>query len=191
MIDSEEPLRSDDCTPSRIDFASRVLGSSFVFAISIAILNRSVSLVVQYEMEVHLSRNELKAARSVLRSVCDAVVELDSDFRLQDGSSQLVDMLLLNPQRLLLGEDLRLFLASDQDRQKFSEQMGRAWLLSEDSLATGLSAAFHVSMKDGSGIPLDVEVFCVRFVNREGRAAYFVGIREFTDTTPMLKDITP
>jgi len=69
--------------------------------------------------------------------------------------------------------------------------MGQAWLLSDDALATGLSAAFHVSMKDGSGIPLDVEVFCVRFVNREGRAAYFVGIREFTDTSPMLKDSTP
>merc|ERR1740121_584478 len=57
--------------------------------------------------------------------------------------------------------------------------------------AAGLSAAFHVSMKDSSSVPLVVEVFSVRFVNREGHAAYFVGIREFTDTNPMVGGSAP
>ncbi|CAK0805329.1 unnamed protein product [Prorocentrum cordatum] len=175
--------------PGRAQRISTVLMATFVFAIVVAFFHKSVYLVVQYDMEANTSRNELKAARSVLRSVCDAVVELDGDFRLQDGSSELVDMLLLNPLRPLLGEDLRQFLASQQDREKFSEQLGRAWPSSEDTV--GLSAAFHVSMKDSSSIALDVEVFGVRFVNREGQAAYFVGIREFTDTAPMLRDSGP
>ncbi|CAK0811394.1 unnamed protein product [Prorocentrum cordatum] len=94
-------------------------------------------------------------------------------------------MLLLNPQRSLQGEDLRSFLASKQDREKFAEQMGWAWLSGKDIV--GLSAAFHVSMKDGSSIPLDVEVFCVSFVNQDGHAVYFAGIREFTDSSPILQ----
>ncbi|CAK0815491.1 unnamed protein product [Prorocentrum cordatum] len=185
----ESPLRNEDCLPPRAQRASQVLTATCVFAIVIAFFHTSVYRVVQYDIEANISRNELKAARSVLRSVCDAVVELDSDFRLQDGSSELVDMLLLNPLRNFIGEDLRQFLASQQDREKFSAQMRKAGLLSED--AVGLSAAFHVAMKDSSSIPLDVEVFCVSFVNREGRAAYFVGIREFTDTAPMLRGSAP
>ncbi|CAK0908608.1 unnamed protein product [Prorocentrum cordatum] len=41
-------------------------------------------------------------------------------------------------------------------------------------------------MKDSSSIPLVVEVFSVPFVNRGAQAAYFVGIREFTDISPIL-----
>ncbi|CAK0834334.1 unnamed protein product [Prorocentrum cordatum] len=180
---SEDPL----CT----DKAPDVIGASIVFAIFLVLYHQSVFLAVGYEMECHSPRNELKAARSVLRGICDAVVELDSDFRLQDGSPQLVDMLLLNPQRPLLGEDIRSFLVSDQDRQKFTEQMCHARLLSEDGLASELSAAFHVSMKDSSSITLNVEVFCVRSVHWEGGAVYLVGIREFTDTSPILRDSVP
>ncbi|CAK0840420.1 unnamed protein product [Prorocentrum cordatum] len=178
----------EDCLPARMDRISHILAAVAIFAMLVVFLHISASLVAQYENEAHTSRNELKAARSVLRCVCDAVVELDSDFRLQDGSPELVDMLLLNPQRPILGEYLTSHLATDQDRQKFSEQMARAWLLSED--AVSLSAAFHVAMKDSSSIPLDVEMFCMRFVNREGHPAYFVGIREFTDTCPMLREDT-
>ncbi|CAK0806359.1 unnamed protein product [Prorocentrum cordatum] len=193
VFDSESSDASEhECrSQPRIDIVFEVFAATLVFGIFIALFHQLVRLAVRCEIEARSSRTELKAARSVLSGVCDAVVELDSDFRLQDGSPQLVDMLLLNPQRSLLGEDLRSFLASEKDRQKFSEQMGKASLLSEDELATGLSAAFHVSMRDSSSIPLDAEVFSVRFVNREGKAAYFVGIREFTDTSPMLRGDAP
>ncbi|CAK0885698.1 unnamed protein product [Prorocentrum cordatum] len=176
----------EDCLTGRGERAGRVLMATVVLTFFVACLYHSFYLAVSCDMEANVSRNELKAARSVLRGVCDVVVELDSDFRLQDGCPELADLLLLNPRRPLLGEDLRQFLASQQDRKKFSEQLGKVWLLGEDEV--GLSAAFHVSMKDSSSIPLDVEVFCVRFVNREGLAAYFVGVREFTDTAPMVRD---
>ncbi|CAK0908431.1 unnamed protein product [Prorocentrum cordatum] len=191
MFGVEDPLRTVACVPSRMDMISGELTVGIVFAMFIFLFHRSHSLGVWYEMEAHFSRNELKAARSVLRSVCDAVVELDSDFRLQDEATHLVNLLLLNPHRNLLGQDLRSFLATDEDRRKFSQQMSRTWLDSEDALDAGLSSAFHVSMRDSSSIPLDVEVISVRFMNREREVAYFVGIREFTDTCPMVRDTTP
>jgi len=190
---AEDPLLTEDCLPPRAQRISQVLLATCVFAVVVSFFHESAFLIVQYDMEANTSRSELKAARSVLRGVCDAVVELDSDFRLQDGSSELVSMLLLNPLRPVLGEDFRQFLASQHDREKFSEQIGRALPPSEDSVgpsaedSVGLSAAFHVSMKDSSSIALEVEMFCVRFVKREGQTAHFIGIREFTDIAPMLR----
>ncbi|CAK0830577.1 unnamed protein product [Prorocentrum cordatum] len=183
----------EEFLPDRTQRVTQVLVANCIFSILLTIVHQSVYLVVQYDMEANISRNELKAARSVLRGVCDAVVELDSDFRLQDGSSELVGMLLLNPLRPILGEDFRQFLASRHNREKFSEQISKVLLPIEDSVglspedSVGLSAAFHVSMKDSSSVTLEVEMFCVRFVNREGQTAHFIGIREFTDTAPMLR----
>ncbi|CAK0818140.1 unnamed protein product, partial [Prorocentrum cordatum] len=190
-LGTENPV--EEFLPDRTQRVTQVLVATCIFAVLVTIFHQSVYLVVQYDMEANISRNELKAARSVLRGVCDAVVELDSDFRLQDGSSELVSMLLLNPLRPVLGEDFRQFLASQHDREKFSEQIGRALPPSEDSVgpsaedSVGLSAAFHVSMRDSSSIALEVEMFCVRFVKREGQTAHFIGIREFTDIAPMLR----
>ncbi|CAK0880361.1 unnamed protein product [Prorocentrum cordatum] len=165
-----------------------VLVGAMLVALVMLAFQKSLSMVVIYELEANTSRSELEAARSVLRAVCDVTVELDAALRLQDESPALVDMLMLNPGRSWPGTDLRSFLASEQDRQKFSEQMGRAFATGSDS--SGLCAAFHVCMKDGSGIPLDVEVFGVGFANRRGEPAYFVGIREFTDTCPLLEGST-
>ncbi|CAK0790598.1 unnamed protein product [Prorocentrum cordatum] len=179
-----DPLRACDFEAHRARYSSHVCQAGLMLTACVICLHRYICLAAQYEIEARISRNELQAARSVLRGVCDAVVELDSDFRLQDESPQLVNMLLLNSQRSLLGEDVRSFLASEQDRQKFTEQMGQSWDQSDD--VVGLSAAFHVSMKDSSSVPLVVEVFSVPFVNRDAQAAYSVGIREFTDISPIL-----
>ncbi|CAK0859854.1 unnamed protein product [Prorocentrum cordatum] len=181
-----DPGSSSRGSPFLERASHHVLMGAWLVAMILLSFHRSLSMVVRYELEAHTSKNELEAARSVLRAVCDVTVELDGAFQLQGESPQLVDMLMLNPKRLLPGEDLRSFLASEKDRQKFSEQMGQAGLPENDFV--GLCAAFHVCMKDGSGIPLDVEMFGVGFANRKGEPAYFVGIREFTDTSPLLKD---
>lgn len=149
-------------------------------------MNNFVSEMVRLELAASVTRNELGAARSVLRGVCDVVVHLDSDFRLQGESPTLSDMLLLNPLRSIAGEDIRSFLHQEQDQEKFTEQMTRTMLGECDE--AGLCAAFNIRMRDGAGIPLAVEAFGVRFVDPEGRQMFFVGIREFTDTAPMTRE---
>ena len=86
---------------------------------------------------------------------------------------------------------------AEQDREKFERHLSKvqrpggggaidAWSAGEEAPrdgATALSAAFQVRMRDGSGIPMSVEVFGVRF-DRDGTSAYFVGIREFMDADP-------
>ncbi|CAK0839066.1 unnamed protein product [Prorocentrum cordatum] len=179
----DRPLRGrEGCAGGLSPFqnGTHVAMSGMIIAGCVTCIHRFIRLAAQYEMEACISRNELQAAHSVLRTVCDVVVELDSDFCLQVESPRLVDMLLLNSQRSLLGEDVRSFLASPQDRQKFTEQLSQACLDSAEQCA-----AFHVSMKDSSSIALVVEVYSMRFVTRGAQAAYFVGIREFTDSAPM------
>ncbi|CAK0796332.1 unnamed protein product, partial [Prorocentrum cordatum] len=179
----EHPLRGREGCASGLSPSqngTHIVMSGMIVAGSVICIHRFICLAAQYEIEACISRNELQAAHSVLRAVCDVVVELDSNLCLQVESPSLVDMLLLNSQRSLLGKDVRSFLASPQDRQKFTEQLSLAVL--DDA---GRCAAFHVCMKDGSGIALVVEVFSMRFVTRGAQAAYFVGIREFTDSAPM------
>ncbi|CAK0796638.1 unnamed protein product [Prorocentrum cordatum] len=142
-------------------------------------------LAARWETEADIFRTELVAARSVLSCVCDVVVELDGDFLLQDDSPQLKDMLILNPQRSLMGTDLRSFLASQEDYHKFTSQLRRS--LSGDLInrEARLSSTFHVHMKDSSNAPIIVETYSVLLHIRDGQVRYLVGIREFTDTNPM------
>jgi hypothetical protein len=125
-------------------------------------VERLLQQLTRLELEALSSRNELAAAQSVLRSVCDVVVEVDDELRLREDSPQLRNMLFLNQNRSLRQEDVRSFLASAEDCDKFYKQV-------QDATASGqpggepprLSVAFHVSMKDSAGITLEVEVFVV------------------------------
>ena len=62
-----------------------------------------------------------------------------------------------------------------QDYEKYLEQM-RA------GQAPNVSNAFHVCMRDSAGVPLHIEMFCVRFLDLDGKQAHFVGLREFSDS---------
>jgi len=134
--------------------------------------------LTRLELEAQSSRNELAAAQSVLRSVCDVVVVVDDALRLREDSPELRNMLFLNRRRSLRQEDVRSFLASAEDRAKFDEQAAAATAAGQPvGEPPRLSVAFHVSMKDSAGIILEVEVFVVGFL-KENQQMHLVGIRE-------------
>jgi hypothetical protein len=137
-----------------------------------------VSQIVRLEMDANVSRQELAAARSVLRGVCDVVVELDECFAIKGGGAALADMLLVGHQRVDQ-QDIRTYMSTDQDREKFARHMKD--LAVPDPDGEGMCAAFHSNMKDSSGISMKVEIFSVRFEDRHRQQAFFVGIREFAD----------
>jgi len=174
-------LHSDECgSTNHFRLALQLLTMSVVTVLCLVVVDTLLHQLTQLELDAASSRNELAAAQSVLRSVCDVVVELDDALRLRKDSPELRSMLFLNQSRSLQHEDVRIFLASAEDGAKFHEH----------ATSTGqpggelprLSVAFHVSMRDSAGITLAVEVFVVRFLIREGQQAYLVGIREQTDS---------
>jgi len=175
----------DDCGASRIHDVQAVFMTGALNAVILYCFHWAMFLAARWETEADIFRTELVAARSVLSCVCDVVVELDGDFLLQDDSPQLKDMLILNPQRSLMGTDLRSFLASQEDYHKFTSQLRRS--LSGDLInrEARLSSTFHVHMKDSSNAPIIVETYSVLLHIRDGQVRYLVGIREFTDTNPM------
>ncbi|CAK0828807.1 unnamed protein product [Prorocentrum cordatum] len=151
---------------------------SVVTVVCMFAFDRLLYQVMRLEQEAQSSRNELAAAQSVLRSICDVVVVVDHALRLRDDSPGLRNMLLLNQRRSLRQEDVRSFLASAEDRAKFDEQVAAATAAEQPAgEAPRLSVAFHVSMKDSAGITLEVEVFVVGFL-KEKQQLHLVGIRE-------------
>jgi len=174
-------LHSDECgSTNHFRLALQLLTMSVVTVLCLVVVDTLLHQLTQLELDAASSRNELAAAQSVLRSVCDVVVEVDDMLRLRMDSPELRNMLFLNQNRSLQHEDVRNFLASAEDGAKFHEH----------TTSTGqpggeqprLSVAFHVSMRDSAWITLEVEVFVVRFSNREGQDSYLVGIREQSDS---------
>jgi len=156
---------------------------SFVSVLCLIFVDWLLKQLTRLELEAQSSRSALAAAQSVLRSVCDVVVVVDDELRLEEDSAELRNMLLLNQTRQLQQEDLRGFLASAEDCAKFSEQVRNATSSGQNGgEPSHLSIAFHVSMKDSAGITLEVEVFVVQFLSRAGKDAYLVGIREQSDS---------
>lgn len=159
-----------------------VTSLTILLSILIFVVNILWIEMVRSEHDALLSQTKLSAARSVLRCMCDVVVELDSSLQLKEDSQELRHFLFLNEQRSLHQKDMRTFLATDDDRSKFSERMLFGAGPGQPRAADDTTSAFHVCMLDSAGISLSVEMFVVPFVNRDWQQAFFLGIREFCDT---------
>jgi hypothetical protein len=120
-------------------------------------------------------RNELRAAKSILAGVCDAVVEADPELRLVEPSHGLANVLMMNPRRCLAGDSLQSFFATGADCDKFAQEVKSS--ITND----GICRAFHVSMRDSCGISVPMEVFCVPFHSSCGKESYLIGFQEFAD----------
>ncbi|CAK0901432.1 unnamed protein product [Prorocentrum cordatum] len=150
----------------------------------IIVFHHLLTYIVRLELQSKLSRQELRAATSVLGCVCEVVVDLDAEFRLQRHSRELADMLFLNPQRSLKQEDIRSFLVSESDNSKFTEQMGQLRDCGKEH--SDLSKTFQVLMKDSTGMPVNVHVFAVSYFCQGGLMAFKVGVLEVSDSDSML-----
>ncbi len=69
-----------------VDEAVALTVGTVMWAFALNGIYQMLSQVVRLEMEAGTSRKELAAAKSVLRGVCDVVVELDDSFHIQEGA---------------------------------------------------------------------------------------------------------
>ncbi|CAK0799782.1 unnamed protein product [Prorocentrum cordatum] len=72
----------------------------FTVSIWLLIVSAALSKAVAVRIEGDSSRNELRAAKSILAGTCDAVVEFDAELRLAQPSPKLADLLMLSPPAL-------------------------------------------------------------------------------------------
>jgi len=122
------------------------------------------------------SRNS--ATTSLLEGVCDVVLELDASMNIIWNSPKLASLLMLSHGRSVQNISLQEFMPDKDDQQRLADN-----LLSCSHEAGALS----VKMQDSMGSKLQVELFYMTFDSLDEQVHHMVGIREYTDTFPLIK----
>mmetsp|Transcript_10480 Transcript_10480/g.29528 ORF Transcript_10480/g.29528 Transcript_10480/m.29528 type:complete len:457 (-) Transcript_10480:1404-2774(-) len=148
---------------------------------AVAAMEHGLRFAVRREVEKEGDQNMLAAIRAVLNTICEVVVELDSELRLSDHTPQLVDVLLLSPLHSLQGTPLSDYISSAGDREQFEGRMrtGR--------VGSSIADAFHTRLQDSAGSAVCMEVFSVALSGLDRRPHYVLGMREFTDVPPVMR----
>lgn len=129
-------------------------------------------------LEAETARNEGCAATSLLNTICDAVVEVDSSLAIVGAASQFACMVSLEPNRCLEGVPFDRYVA-ERDRARFTENL----TCRPDTARMSLANVFHLTLKDGLHNEIRAEVFHVPMkreafrVDRSER--HLLGVREF------------
>jgi len=132
------------------------------------------------DIEAKASSNEHRAVKSILLTLCDAVVELDSEFKIVERAQELACILLHGDGRALLGEPFTNFMASDCDREHFFN-----FVSNDRENGTSRATAFHAHMHDCHSNNIHVEIFHVSFYHDPHDSLHhLIGVREFTDGPP-------
>ncbi|CAJ1383318.1 unnamed protein product [Effrenium voratum] len=114
---------------------------------------------------------EQRACLMMLRSVCDAVVELDEKLKIVGDSRHLHCWLLHGRESSPEDEELQQFV-QEADRELFIRE------LRKERQGLTAAAAFHLKMRDSSGTVVPVECFHVRFQSALGQR-HLLGLREY------------
>jgi len=140
------------------------------------ILEKGSEAAMRQCLEMQTTKELLSAACALLRSCCDVVVELDPEGVIMCPAIDLGSFLLRGPGRTMQGWKLQDLMSDLEDRQAFSYRLGAPRLE-----GMGLAEAMHVSMRDGNGNNLHLELLWFHFSCLSGEPRYMVGIREFCD----------
>mmetsp|Transcript_14968 Transcript_14968/g.31340 ORF Transcript_14968/g.31340 Transcript_14968/m.31340 type:complete len:572 (-) Transcript_14968:46-1761(-) len=127
-------------------------------------------------LEMQTTKELLSAACALLGSCCDVVVELDPEGIIACPAMDLGSFLLRGSGRKMQGCKLTDLMSNAEDRQAFSDRLGAPRME-----GMGLAEAMHVSMKDGTGNTLHLELLWFQYSCLSGEPRYMVGIREFCD----------
>jgi len=140
------------------------------------ILEKGSQAAMRQCLEMQTTKELLSAACALLRSCCDVVVELDPEGVIVCPAIDLGSFLLRGPGRKMQGWKLEDLMSNLEDRQAFSCRLG-----APRPEGMGLAEVMHVSMKDGTGNNLHLELLWFQFSCLTGEPQYMVGMREFCD----------
>eukprot|EP00443_Scrippsiella_acuminata_P049017 CAMPEP_0115400252 /NCGR_PEP_ID=MMETSP0271-20121206/15260_1 /TAXON_ID=71861 /ORGANISM="Scrippsiella trochoidea, Strain CCMP3099" /LENGTH=203 /DNA_ID=CAMNT_0002824097 /DNA_START=219 /DNA_END=827 /DNA_ORIENTATION=+ len=104
---------------------------------------------------------ESSAMTELLRLVCDVTVKLDSNLAFVEKDPVFAAFLTLAPSRDVSGVQLKQFIPEEAEQASFEESLARS--LPNETGNTSQPGAVHVSLRDGWGNHVPVEVFFVPF----------------------------
>lgn len=139
--------------------------------------NSALCQHVELKILFHDNQTELNAASSLLELTCDAVVHLDSDFRIKDDSPQLAAILFRRAETLRGTKFTDLIAAGEA--QSAAEDL---WA---GSRAEAPAHAFHTHLVDGCSSKFRTEIFQVKYTKMNGQKCHLLGLRDFTDDKPL------
>eukprot|EP00929_Paragymnodinium_shiwhaense_P039159 TRINITY_DN20591_c0_g1_i6.p1 TRINITY_DN20591_c0_g1~~TRINITY_DN20591_c0_g1_i6.p1 ORF type:complete len:616 (-),score=34.27 TRINITY_DN20591_c0_g1_i6:150-1997(-) len=113
--------------------------------------------------------------KSLLVVMCDAVVTVDEDFRLNTASSDLAHFLVRCPPNSSYQGVSFLDFLENGDRQRVQEQ------LASSSVGPGTALSLLAGLVDGNGTSLKVHLYCTGFIDIDDNRAYVIGILEVKD----------
>ncbi|CAJ1349523.1 unnamed protein product [Effrenium voratum] len=154
---------------------------TFMFGVSLAVkvgfecLLRSMAVLQVRHDKVG---SELQGATSLLRHICDAVIEVDADLRLTKHSKELANMLLRHrPGGSLEGVSFTDFM-TPADAQNFSKLLEAQLAGKAEDFESNV---FHTRLVDSCSSQFRVETFQVRYERWDGQVCSLIGLRDFTD----------
>eukprot|EP00927_Polykrikos_kofoidii_P001128 TRINITY_DN10407_c0_g1_i4.p1 TRINITY_DN10407_c0_g1~~TRINITY_DN10407_c0_g1_i4.p1 ORF type:complete len:453 (+),score=61.49 TRINITY_DN10407_c0_g1_i4:61-1359(+) len=119
----------------------------------------------------------MAATFELLRVVCDAVVELDSQHVITNAAMDLAALLLRGTDMSLQGVEFRSLLALDTDKAIFDSQVGTF----ETQVQRATASVIGVGISDSLGNLLRTQLLHVPFFAPDGRLRHLIGIRESAD----------
>uniref|UniRef100_A0A7S4SRH5 Uncharacterized protein n=1 Tax=Alexandrium monilatum TaxID=311494 RepID=A0A7S4SRH5_9DINO len=125
------------------------------------------------------SGKELAAVKTLLGTICDVVVELDSRRRLMQHCPRLANILLHGTGRSLQGAGIEDFIPLAADREDFARHVGGS------HEGSARADVFHARLRDSHGGAIAMELFSVAFEGPDARRRHLLGMREFTDIPPL------
>lgn len=147
--------------------------------IGVATIRKLMTAESRLLVESQTARDEHRAATSLLDTICDAVVELNSSLSIVGSCSRFACLVLNAPHRCLDGTAFEKFVA-ERDRAAFARNMVRRPNVETMNLAN----MFHLTLQDGLRNQIRVEVFHVP-ITRNGEG-HLLGVREFGESSSKL-----
>lgn len=148
----------------------------FIRLAMLYLAERLMRFGVRKEVLIHLGRCQLSGVSSLLDLMCDAVVDLDQDFRMKEHVPKMAHMLMHGSGRQLRGAKFLDFIGDDEDRtsataalQQSRQHFGRA------------AGMFKARLRDSMGNLVRVLLYHVPYTSVGGDTHYLVGFREEPD----------
>lgn len=131
---------------------------------------------VRQEIQGQVGQCQRSAVTALLRMMCDAVVDADSEYRLKAHEDSLSSLLMLGPGRALKGELLTSFVSNcDDDRDKFESSLRNNTSETEESPCANM---FGARFRDSMGQMVKVLVYHVPYTTIYGSVHHLIGLRD-------------
>jgi len=186
MDEQPEELSTPNLPTDLFQFARREALTCILLVAVLHIIERSLVVIVRHESHAEAFQNEHSAARSMLDTLCGAVLELDDNLKIKDHVQAFAGMLMLGPVRSLAGTEMQALMPRQDDRERFEICMRTP------HHGCGSTAdIIPVRLADSLGNHVRVELLHVRFIGLGDILHHLVGVKELSDDLPLTQRQVP